>query len=76
MSAIISLRKPALSSATIVDTASLGPALARLAALARDALAPARPGLREHLCRDAGLHPVASVGGIDWTDADARRMRL
>jgi hypothetical protein len=76
MSAVISVRKSALPSAALVDTASLRLALGRVAALVLDALVPARPGLAEHLCRDAGLPHVASVAGIDWTDADARRIRI
>jgi hypothetical protein len=74
MSAVISLRTRNAAPRSI-EAADLVTLFARAASAVAAFVQPARP-VSEALRRDAGLPaPVASFG-IDWLDAEARRVRI
>jgi hypothetical protein len=72
MSATISLRKPHAPSVDLLDVMSgAGRVLARFVA----ALQPARETVPAYARRDAGL-AAAQAYGLDWTNAEFRRLPL
>ncbi|MFO1146879.1 MAG: hypothetical protein U1E62_00775 [Alsobacter sp.] len=75
MSAVISLRIRNAAPRS-VEAADLVTLLARAASAVAAFVQPARPALGEALRRDAGLPAPLATVGIDWLDAEARRVRF
>jgi hypothetical protein len=75
MSAVISLRTRSAAPRSI-EAADLVTLFARAASAVAAFVQPARPALNEILRRDAGLPAPMSPVGIDWLDAEARRVRF
>lgn len=74
MSATISLRKPHVSTAS-AEAADLLAGAGRALVRALLAIQPRRATAPAYALRDAGI-AAAETFGLDWTDAEVRRVRI